>query len=169
MQTFLPRLKKFTTQRAVILHAEWLVQSSLHWPIFLTAASRRSRVRVSVPVWGAMLSHPLLIVGLVGRYPTNYLIRRTPILYRLSFNYQKMPLNNIMRYYSQFPRAIPQYKAGCVRVTHPCATNISTEINMPVRLACIRPSASVHPEPGSNSPYFFYCTYFLILLFSRFC
>ncbi len=25
-----PRLKKFTTQRAVILHAEWLVQSSLH-------------------------------------------------------------------------------------------------------------------------------------------
>ena len=22
----------------------------------------------------------------------------------------------------------------------------------PVRLACIRPAASVHPEPGSNSP-----------------
>ena len=26
-----------------------------------------------------------------------------------------------MRYYSQFPRAIPQYKVGRVRVTHPCA------------------------------------------------
>ncbi len=42
-----------------------------HCPIFLTAASRRSRVRVSVPVWGAMLSHPLSIVALVGRYPAN--------------------------------------------------------------------------------------------------
>ncbi len=26
-----------------------------------------------------------------------------------------------MRYYSQFPGAIPQYKVGRVRVTHPCA------------------------------------------------
>jgi hypothetical protein len=68
---FRPRQKKFTTQRAVILHAAWLGQTSVHCPIFLTAASRRSRVRVSVPVWGAMLSHPLLIVALVGRYPTN--------------------------------------------------------------------------------------------------
>ena len=26
-----------------------------------------------------------------------------------------------MGYYSQFPRAIPLLKVGCVRVTHPCA------------------------------------------------
>ena len=26
-------------------------------------------------MWGTFLSEPLLIVGLVGRYPTNYLIR----------------------------------------------------------------------------------------------
>ncbi len=63
--------KKFTTHKAVILHAAWLDQTSVHCPIFLTAASRRSRVRVSVPVWGVMLSHPLLIVALVSRYPTN--------------------------------------------------------------------------------------------------
>jgi hypothetical protein len=63
--------KKFTTHRAVILHAAWLDQTSVHCPIFLTAASRRSRVRVSVPVWGVMLSHPLLIVALVRRYRTN--------------------------------------------------------------------------------------------------
>ncbi len=68
---FVPVQKKFTTLSAFILHAAWLDQSSDHCPIFLTAASRRSRVRVSVPVWGAMLSHPLLIVALVGRYPTN--------------------------------------------------------------------------------------------------
>ncbi len=68
---FIPVQKQFTTLRAVFLHAAWLDQSSDHCPIFLTAASRRSRVRVSVPVWGAMLSHPLPIVALVGRYPTN--------------------------------------------------------------------------------------------------
>jgi hypothetical protein len=28
-----------------------------------------------------------------------------------------------MGYYSQFPKAIPRFKACYVRVTHPCATN----------------------------------------------
>ena len=41
--------------------------------IFPTAASRRSLGRVSVPMWPVALSGRLLIVGLVGRYPTNYL------------------------------------------------------------------------------------------------
>ena len=68
---FVPTQKKFTTLSAFVLHAAWLDQSCLHCPIFLTAASRRSRVRVSVPVWGAMLSHPLPIDALVGRYPAN--------------------------------------------------------------------------------------------------
>ncbi len=53
------------------LHAAWLRQSFLHCAIFLTAASRRSLVRVSVPVWGIILSEPLDIVALVGRYLTN--------------------------------------------------------------------------------------------------
>ena len=68
---FLPIQKQFTTQRAVILHAGWLDQACAHCPIFLTAASRRSRVRVSVPVWGSTLSRPLMIIVLVSRYPTN--------------------------------------------------------------------------------------------------
>ena len=48
-------------------------------PIFLTAASRRSLDRVSVPMWGTFLSEPLPIVGLVGRYPANCLMGRTAI------------------------------------------------------------------------------------------
>jgi hypothetical protein len=68
---FVPVQKQFTTQSAFFLHAAWLDQPCGHCPIFLTAASRRSRVRVSVPVWGVMLSHPLLIVALVSRYLTN--------------------------------------------------------------------------------------------------
>ena len=70
-QDIFPIQKKFTTQSAFILHAAWLDQGCPHCPIFLTAASRRSLVRVSVPVWGIILSDPLPIVALVGFYPTN--------------------------------------------------------------------------------------------------
>ena len=45
-------------------------------------ASRRSLDRVSVPMWPFILSDRLLIVALVGRYPTNQLIRRRPIAKR---------------------------------------------------------------------------------------
>ena len=68
---FIPVQKKFTTHRAFILHAAWLRQTFVHCAIFLTAASRRSLVRVSVPVWGIILSEPLPIVALVSRYLTN--------------------------------------------------------------------------------------------------
>ena len=71
VRVFLPVKKQFTTHRAVFLHAAWLDQCSHHCPIFLTAASRRSLVRVSVPVWGIPLSGPLTIVALVCRYHTN--------------------------------------------------------------------------------------------------
>ncbi len=42
-----------------------------HCGKFPTAASRRSLGRVSVPVWLIILSDQLLIVALVGSYPTN--------------------------------------------------------------------------------------------------
>ena len=66
-----PVQKQFTIHRTVFLHAAWLDQSSDHCPIFLTAASRRSLDRVSVPVWGTFLSEPLDIVASVGRYPAD--------------------------------------------------------------------------------------------------
>ena len=70
VDAILPVQKQFTTHRAVFLHAAWLHQSFLHCAIFLTAASRRSLVRVSVPVWGIILSDPLPIVAMVSRYLT---------------------------------------------------------------------------------------------------
>ena len=44
-------------------------------------------------------------------------------------------------------------RAGCSRVTHPCAGRRRMYCYIPAapRLACVRPAASVHPEPGSNS------------------
>ena len=65
-----------------IPHAALLRQTFAHCAIFLTAASRRSLGRVSVPVWLIILSDQLPIVALVGRYPTNKLIGRRPILER---------------------------------------------------------------------------------------
>ncbi len=59
------------TPKSFILHAALLRQSFLHCAIFLTAASRRSLGRISVPVWPPTLSGRLPIVALVGRYPTN--------------------------------------------------------------------------------------------------
>ena len=46
---------------------------------------------------------------------------------------------------------MPQLKVGCIRVTHPFATRRLPEGTVTVRLACVKPAASVHPEPGSNS------------------
>ncbi len=60
--------------KAFFPHAAWLDQACAHCPKFPTAASRRSLGRVSVPVWLVVLSDQLQIVGLVGFYPTNYLI-----------------------------------------------------------------------------------------------
>ncbi len=60
---------------AALLH-----QSFLHCAIFPTAASRRSLDRVSVPVWLIILSDQLGVIGLVGSYPTNYLIPYSLIL-----------------------------------------------------------------------------------------
>ena len=52
-------------------HAALLRQAFAHCARFPTAASRRSLGRVSVPVWLIVLSDQLLIVALVGLYPTN--------------------------------------------------------------------------------------------------
>ncbi len=64
-------LKELYNPKAFFTHAEWLDQGCPHCPKFPTAAFRRSLDRVSVPVWRIILSDPLLIVALVGLYPTN--------------------------------------------------------------------------------------------------
>jgi hypothetical protein len=77
-------VKGLYNPKAFIAHAALLHQAFAHCAIFLTAASRRSLARVAVPVWGITLSRPLPVIGLVGRYPTNYLMGRRPIPKRLS-------------------------------------------------------------------------------------
>ena len=78
--------------------------------IFLTAASRRSLVRVSVPVWGTFLSEPLSIVGLVGRYPANCLMERMPIHQRIT------PFNKYHHVVPLFHRVLIHLSMACPRL-----------------------------------------------------
>ena len=57
--------------KTFIPHAASLRQAFAHCAKSLTAASRRSLARVSVPVWPIILSDRLPIVAVVGHYPTN--------------------------------------------------------------------------------------------------
>jgi hypothetical protein len=75
-------MKELYDQIAFFTHVILLDQAFAHCPIFLTAASQGSLGRVSVPVWPIILSDQLKIIGLVGSYPTNYLILRRLILRR---------------------------------------------------------------------------------------
>ena len=91
-------LKEFYNPKTFFTHAALLGQSCLHCPIFPTAASRRSLDRISVPMWPITLSGRLPIVDLVGRYLTNYLMGREPLLYRLSFYPSAMPQCGLIPY-----------------------------------------------------------------------
>ena len=143
--------------KTFFLHAALLGQGFPHCPIFPTAASRRSLGRVSVPMWPITLSGRLLIIDLVGRYLTNYLIRREPTLYRIS-PLTPSPCGVVVLCGIRTPFGILSPCRG--QVAHALLTrsplDYTTSIRRlpscsPVRLACVRHAASVRPEPGSNS------------------
>src|SRR4051794_3435360 len=109
--------------KAFVLHAASLGQACAHCRRFSTAASRRSLGSVSVPVCRAALARPVGIVGLVGRYPANYLIPRQPVPGRdLTFDGRPMPGVRVAGYYPRFPAAMASPGVGYRRLTHPCAT-----------------------------------------------
>jgi hypothetical protein len=89
--------------KAVVLHATLLPQPLGHWGKFLAAASRRSLGRVSVPVCLVVLSDQVPVNGLVGRYPTNYLMGRRLVPERLAPFF----LSDRMRDCLGFLRGIP--------------------------------------------------------------
>ena len=103
-------------------------------------------------MWGTFLSEPLSIEGLVGRYPANNLMERIPIDDRnplivlpcgrtmpsgINLSFERLSRNNRQVGYVLLTRA-------------PVAINLLLGHAAP-RLACVKPVASVHPEPGSNS------------------
>ena len=145
-----PRTAVYTPKR-VIPHAALLRQACAHCGKFLAAASRRSRGRVSVPVWLIILSDQLPIIATVGRYPTVQLIGRRLLPRRVapfltSPTWHARPYGITLR----FRRLAPASgEIAHVFLTRPPRDRTEAR---PVRLACIRHAASVDPEPGSNSP-----------------
>ena len=109
--------KEVYRPKSFIPHAVLLRQAFAHCGKFLTAASRRSLGRVSVPVWLIVLSNQLLIVALVSHYLTNKLISRK-LLFR-----RKNPFHS--KAYGVLANAhicYPPPKGKFLRVTHPSAT-----------------------------------------------
>ena len=146
--------KGFYNLTAFIIHAASLRQGFPHCGRFLAAASRRSLDRVSVPVWPYTLSGRLSIVGLVGRYPANYLMDRRLIPRRCSCTFHLMALPT--RPHAVLPRVSTGYppprgrSPTCYSPVRHSRHHIATVLA--VRLACLKRAASVRSEPGSNSP-----------------
>ena len=104
-------------------------------------------------MWGTSLSGPLGIVGLVGRYPANCLMPRMPIRHPLA-GLSNLPCGKLEpwgitpAFAGLFPCA--GQVAYALRTRPPVAGTVLLQPAAP-RLACVKPAASVHPEPGSNS------------------
>ena len=105
-------------------------------------------------MWGTFLSEPLDIVDMVGRYPAIYLMSREPIRFRNSL-IELRCLNSILWGISRrFQRLFPRngQVAHALRTLAPVAIIRTRRFRHAApRLACVKPAASVHPEPGSNS------------------
>ncbi len=103
--------------KAFVAHAASLGQACAHCRRSSTAATRRCLASVSVPVARVVLSHPLRIFALVGRYPANKLIRHEFLPRRNSFPGKKMSPRRIAVYYPPVRMAI--HVPG---VDYPCIT-----------------------------------------------
>ena len=89
---------------------------------------------------------------MVGRCPAIKLMSREPIRYRRTFQLKAMqPLVvwDIRRRFHRLSPCIGQV-AHVLRTLPPVAARVLLPRAAP-RLACVKPAASVHPEPGSNS------------------
>ena len=117
---------------AFILHAASLHQGCPHCARFLVAATRRCQDRVSVPMWLIILSDQLAVLALVRFYHTNKLIASRLILERIA----ALVLRHL-RYYSEFPRAIPNSKADNLLVTHPFAASFKNASTLKARSTCM--------------------------------
>ena len=102
-------------------------------------------------MWPFDLSVRLPIVGLVGRYLTNYLIGREPILQRIA----PLAYRTCDQYAScGISTSFPVLSPTVWQVAHALLTRpplIRPRRDFTVRLECVMHAASVHPEPGSNS------------------
>ena len=89
---------------------------------------------------------------MVCRYHSNQLMSREPIRIRRVFQTRAMRPALLWEISRRFRRLCPGYGqvAHVLRTLPPVAARVLPPSAAP-RLACVKPAASVHPEPGSNS------------------
>ena len=104
-------------------------------------------------MWPITLSGRLLIVDLVGRYLTNYLIRRELTLYWIApFTPSRCRVVVICGISTRFQVLSPcNSQIAHALLTRPPLGPQGQAPSGLVRLACLKHAASVRPEPGSNS------------------
>ena len=110
-------LKELYIPKDFFVHAALLDQGFPHCPIFPTAASRRSRTRISVSSCLITLSRQIAVVGLVSCYLTNYLMARRP-LHRCIAAFISRSYAVLATVSSRYPPPMGRF----LRVTHSFAT-----------------------------------------------
>ena len=144
----LPPLKAAYDADAFVPHA--VAASGLpHCAKFPHCCLRRSLGRISSPNVAGR-SHPATVVGTVGLCPAVYLMGRDPIPAAGAFPGRRRRFR--VPGINPLSGAVPGRGAGRSRVTHRSPLHVRPGAVFIVRLACVRHAASVHPEPGSNSP-----------------
>ena len=130
-----------------------LDQACAHCPRFPTAASRRSLGRVSVPVWLIIRKDQLSIVGLVSLYLANY--HNTARAHRTApwcaLCILRIYLNCSADSHVLRTRAPLCGSVAAKRTRLQLRVSLVFDRDNNVRLACVKHTASVHSEPGSNS------------------
>ena len=106
-------------------------------------------------MWGTFLSEPLPIVALVGRYPANQLMGRIPIAHR-NQPFVMTPCgittaSGIKLAFARLSRSVRQVGYALLTRAPVAIIGGQARLHAAPRLACVKPVASVHPEPGSNS------------------
>ena len=122
-------------------------------------------------MWPVTLSGRLCIIALVSRYLTNQLMHRRLIRMRGlgPFSIPKMPSGCSSCISCRFQPLSTTYGqiAHVLLTRSPLGLRKQASFRL-VRLACIRHAASVHPEPGSNSPFAHSFTLLRLFSFLRF-
>ena len=104
-------------------------------------------------MWPVALSGRLPVIGSVGHHPADYLIGRDPIPYRKNLSRTTMQQCGACGITTRFQELF----RSTGQVGHALLTRspLSPQVQAPedpVRLACVKHAASVHPEPESNPP-----------------
>ena len=81
---------------------------------------------------------------------------RMLIFYRCDFNNKMMPSHIYYEVLIQISLGYPPVKGRLHTRYAPVRRSLSPKTYTP-RLACVKPAASVHPEPGSNSSSYIVC------------